>query len=143
MGEWCHGAVSFTQLECLDSQVEREQKEYGPDTNFWLKFRPYLGCHHTPRLGPELGGAKVGPGKKTEFEQKRSPWNPIHLKGLVALSMWPRQTVYKKHPTFITFLVGRGVGRRRPGATRMCGLLGIDRHQRSARPMALAMPCHK
>eukprot|EP00961_Rhodomonas_salina_P210481 2841982-Rhodomonas_salina.2 len=33
--------------------------EYGPDTNFWLKFRPTLSCHHSPRLGPELGGAKA------------------------------------------------------------------------------------
>ena len=32
--------------------------EYGVETNFWLKFRPYLHCKHTPRLGPELGGMK-------------------------------------------------------------------------------------
>eukprot|EP00949_MAST-11_sp_MAST-11-sp1_P002297 g2297.t1 len=42
-------------------QVEwqREWKEYGPETNFWLKFRPTLSCQHMPRIGPEIGGAKV------------------------------------------------------------------------------------
>jgi len=35
-----------------------EWGEYGVETNFWLKFRPYLHCKHTPRLGPELGGMK-------------------------------------------------------------------------------------
>ena len=39
--------------------VDEEQKEYGPETNFWSKFRPTLTCHHAPRLGPELGGAKA------------------------------------------------------------------------------------
>ena len=43
----------------VEWHVEEEQKEYGPETNFWLKFRPLLSCHHTPRLGPELGGAKA------------------------------------------------------------------------------------
>lgn len=33
--------------------------EYGPETNFWLKFRPYLHCKHTARLGKELGGQKA------------------------------------------------------------------------------------
>ena len=40
-------------------RVEDEMKEYGPETNFWLKFRPLLACQHAPRLGPELGGAKA------------------------------------------------------------------------------------
>jgi len=35
-----------------------EHAEYGPETNFWLKFRPYLSCSHIPRLGPEFGGLK-------------------------------------------------------------------------------------
>ena len=36
----------------------QEHFEYGPETNWWLKFRPTLSCHHTVRLGAELGGAK-------------------------------------------------------------------------------------
>ena len=42
-------------------QVEwhNEWKEYGPETNFWLKFRPTLTCSETYRLGPEIGGAKT------------------------------------------------------------------------------------
>jgi hypothetical protein len=43
----------------VEWHVEEEQKEYGPETNFWLKFRPTLSCHHSPRIGPELGGAKA------------------------------------------------------------------------------------
>lgn len=35
-----------------------QHAEYGPETNFWLKFRPYLTCTHSPRLGPEFGGLK-------------------------------------------------------------------------------------
>ncbi|CAE8675700.1 unnamed protein product, partial [Polarella glacialis] len=35
-----------------------EHQDYGPETNFWLKFRPTLACHHMPRLGAELGGFK-------------------------------------------------------------------------------------
>ena len=34
-------------------------KEYGPETNFWLKFRPTLTCSETFRMGPEIGGAKT------------------------------------------------------------------------------------
>lgn len=33
--------------------------EYGPETNFWLKFRPYLQCRRSPRLGREIGGSKA------------------------------------------------------------------------------------
>lgn len=34
-------------------------REYGPETNFWLKFRPTLSCSTMTRLGaPEIGGAK-------------------------------------------------------------------------------------
>ena len=36
-----------------------EWKEYGPETNFWLKFRPTLTCSETYRMGPEIGGAKT------------------------------------------------------------------------------------
>jgi hypothetical protein len=32
--------------------------EYGPETNFWVKFRGYISCHHSARLGPEVGGNK-------------------------------------------------------------------------------------
>lgn len=46
-------ALGPSQLQHLD-----EHAEYGPETNFWLKFRPYLTCSHTPRLGPEFGGIK-------------------------------------------------------------------------------------
>jgi hypothetical protein len=48
-------------IEFGPRQIQRghqEHFEYGPETNFWLKFRPTLACHHTPRLGAELGGAK-------------------------------------------------------------------------------------
>jgi hypothetical protein len=37
----------------------KEWKEYGPETNFWLKFRPTLTCSETVRKGPEIGGAKT------------------------------------------------------------------------------------
>ena len=33
--------------------------EYGPETNFWSKFRPFISCHHQKRLGPEVGGSKI------------------------------------------------------------------------------------
>ena len=37
---------------------KRPYSRYGPETNFWLHFRPYLSCKHNPRLGPELAGRK-------------------------------------------------------------------------------------
>ena len=40
--------------------VEQEQKEYGPETNFWLKFRPTLTCQHAPRLGPSSAAQRRG-----------------------------------------------------------------------------------
>lgn len=46
-------ALGPSQLEALE-----EHAEYGPETNFWVKFRPYLSCNHMARVGPEFGGIK-------------------------------------------------------------------------------------
>ncbi len=42
----------------LDPAV-KEWREYGAETNFWLRFRPYLQCKRSPRLGEEVGGYKA------------------------------------------------------------------------------------
>jgi hypothetical protein len=58
--DFYHQAASAINLGW--SQIDPTQgdyNEYGPETNFWLKFRPYLHCKHTPRLGPETGGQKA------------------------------------------------------------------------------------
>eukprot|EP00944_MAST-04C_sp_MAST-4C-sp1_P010979 g10979.t1 len=39
--------------------TDPKDNEYGPETNFWTKFRGYISCHHQKRLGPELGGQKI------------------------------------------------------------------------------------
>lgn len=54
---WTQAQLSWAQGP---SQLENlpEHAEYGPETNFWLKFRPYLLCSRVARLGPELGGVK-------------------------------------------------------------------------------------
>lgn len=48
-------------LKLGPEQVEEQERwaEYGPETNFWLKFRPYLTCSQISRLGPEYGGIKI------------------------------------------------------------------------------------
>ena len=57
-------SISFADLPHSHAHIHTltypiHPPRYGPDTNFWLKFRPTLACHHIPRLGPELGGAKA------------------------------------------------------------------------------------
>jgi len=51
-----------TSIQYGQEHVEKENvqryMEYGLETNFWIKFRPYLQCRSTRRIGPEIGGAK-------------------------------------------------------------------------------------
>ena len=85
----------------------REHMEYGPETNFWLKFRPTLACHHNVRLGAELGGAKswcnphhwpsvneegAGAGNGPKFVLSAGSGNDFHYENFVA-DQWPGVTV--------------------------------------------------
>jgi len=45
--------------EHIESKNVPLYMEYGLETNYWVKFRPYLRCTSSQRIGPEIGGAKI------------------------------------------------------------------------------------
>ena len=47
--------------------------EYGPETSFWLGFRPSLGCRTLARLGPEVGGPKSWCNHRYLSSEKHAP----------------------------------------------------------------------
>ncbi len=51
---------------------KRAYLEYGLETNFWVKFRPYLACRSTRRIGPEIGGSKIW--CNPEYFAAGKPW---------------------------------------------------------------------
>lgn len=75
-----------------------EDMEFGPETNFWLKFRPTLHCYQASRLGPELGGHKIWcnphhfEASSRHFVLSLGSGNDFSYENAV-FGMWPESTV--------------------------------------------------
>jgi len=96
-----------------------EHAEYGPETNFWLKFRPTIACHHAPRLGAELGGLKtwcnphhlasLNQGSGLKFVLSLGSGLDFQYENFV-MGQWPSATVVTADCTTISEITSKGYG---------------------------------